>query len=118
MTARKVAGLRGEELIRDFFVGFIKIHMLHHGSLRPFCGADMAKELKRHGYEVSPGTLYPALRRLERDGYLKSEKRLDGGRLRIYYRATRKGARALMESKKRIHELVREVLKSRQGSAI
>jgi len=32
----------------------------------------MAEELARHGYKMSPGTLYPLLHGLERKGYLKS----------------------------------------------
>jgi hypothetical protein len=36
----------------------------------------MIEELRRHGYRISPGTLYPMLHALERKGYLRS--RIEG----------------------------------------
>ena len=38
----------------------------------------MLKELRHHGYDVSPGTLYPLLQRLERHGWLRSEVEVGG----------------------------------------
>jgi DNA-binding PadR family transcriptional regulator len=43
----------------------------------------------------STGTIYPALRRLERSGYLHSEWATVGGRKRRTYRLTASGRRAL-----------------------
>ena len=40
---------------RDFFTGFIKIHILFHAAAGEICGTEIAEELARHGYEVSPG---------------------------------------------------------------
>ena len=71
-------------IIREFFLGFIKIHVLYHASLNPICGVEMMKELKRHGYRVSPGLIYPTLHSLERGGYLKKEGRVVQGKLRKY----------------------------------
>jgi len=59
-------------LDREFFLGFIKIHILYHASKEPIFGIEIAQELTRHGYSISPGTLYPTLHRLEKEGYLKS----------------------------------------------
>lgn len=98
------------DISREFVLGFIKIHVLYHAQKEGFCGIDMMKELKRHGYRIGPGTLYPALHKMQRDGYLESEKRTEKGRVRIYYRATSKGRQALRHVKPKIGELVSEVL--------
>lgn len=97
-------------MIREFFLGFIRIHILHHASKEPVYGAWLIQELARHGYELSPGTLYPALHALERDGYLSREVRVIEGRQRKYYRITDRGQMVLVEARGRIAEVVHEVL--------
>jgi PadR family transcriptional regulator PadR len=42
----------------------------------------MLKELGRHGHGVSYGRLYLALHRMEEDGLLEREDRVEGGRAR------------------------------------
>jgi hypothetical protein len=42
----------------------------------------MFEELGRLGHGVSYGTLYPALHRMEEDGLLEWEDRVEGGRVR------------------------------------
>jgi len=98
---------------REFFLGFIKIHILYHASREPIFGVAIAEELGRHGYSISPGTLYPTLHRLEKEGYLESSSRVVNGRARRYYRATAEGKLVLEESKKKIRELVTEVMEER-----
>jgi len=100
-------------LDREFFLGFIKIHILYHASKEPIFGVEIAKELARHGYSISPGTLYPTLHRLEKEGYLKSSHRVVNGRVRRYYQATAEGKPALEQSEKMIMELVNEVIKEK-----
>jgi DNA-binding PadR family transcriptional regulator len=100
-------------LDRAFFLGFIKIHILYHAAKEDIFGVAIAEELARHGYRVSPGTLYPVLHRLEKAGYLKSSSRVINGRVRKYYRATASGRTALAEAKKRIRELVTEVIEGK-----
>jgi len=97
-------------MFQDFFLGFVKIHILYHASKEPIYGAEILEELGRHGYRLSPGTLYPTLHRLEREGYLSVEKKVVAGKLRKYYTATEQGLAVLGESKKKIAELVDEVL--------
>ena len=103
-------------MIREFFLGFIRIHILYHASKEPVYGAWLMRELGRHGYELSPGTLYPALRALEREGYLSKEVRVIEGRQRKYYRITERGQTVLAEARQKIAELVREVLEEKEGS--
>ena len=96
-------------MLRDFFLGFIKIHVLHHAAHEPIYGAAMIAELARHGYDLSPGTLYPLLHSLEEQGYLAHTDRLVDGRVRKYYVITEGGRAALLEAKQKIAELVHEV---------
>ena len=91
-------------LDREFFLGFIKIHILYHAAREPVFGADIAQELARHGYIISPGTLYPTLHRLHREGFLTCKASVVEGRVRKYYRATASGRRILKESRKKIRE--------------
>jgi len=100
-------------LDREFFLGFIKIHILYHASREHIFGAEITKELARHGYNVSPGTLYPVLHRLENEGYLKSSSRVVNGRVRRYYQATAQGKLVLEQCKRKIKELVTEVIEER-----
>jgi len=97
-------------MLRDLFLGFVKVHILHHAAREPVYGLWLLEELARHGYDLSPGTLYPTLHSLEREGFLSSERRVVGGRLRRYYTATPAGRAALTEARARIAELVAEVL--------
>ncbi|TET26269.1 MAG: PadR family transcriptional regulator [Dehalococcoidia bacterium] len=96
-------------LEREFFLGFIKVHILYHASRGTICGTEIAEELTRHGYSLSPGTLYPTLHRLERDGYLESGSEVIYGRVRKYYRATVEGRLALEQAREKIRELISEV---------
>ena len=63
-----------EKIFRNLFLGFIRLHILYHASKEPVFGLFMIKELARHGYELSPGTLYPLLHQMEVNGFLFSEK--------------------------------------------
>jgi DNA-binding PadR family transcriptional regulator len=101
-------------LLRHFFLGFVKIHILHHAAQEPVFGLALIRELARHGYELSPGTLYPLLHELERAGYVQREDRVVDGKVRKYYRATPHGLQALDDTRAKIQELVVEVLQ-RQG---
>jgi PadR family transcriptional regulator PadR len=100
-------------MFQDFFLGFVKIHILYHASKEPIYGAEILGELGRHGYRLSPGTLYPTLHRLEREGCLSVEKRVVDGKVRKYYTATEQGLAVLAESRGKISELVEEVLLDR-----
>ncbi|RIK63838.1 PadR family transcriptional regulator [candidate division KSB1 bacterium] len=97
-------------MLRHFFLGFIKVHILHHASEEPIYGLWIIEELGHHGYQLSPGTLYPILHALERDGLLRSSEQLVDGKIRKYYMITSKGKKTLTEVKKKIRELVEEVM--------
>lgn len=101
-----------DDMLREFFLGFIKVHILHHAGEEPVYGLALIGELGRHGYELSPGTLYPVLHQLEEAGYLGRLNRVVNGKVRKYYVLTRRGAVALTDARKKIRELVGEVLQA------
>jgi DNA-binding PadR family transcriptional regulator len=95
-------------LAREILLAFWKVHILHHAAEEPVVGQWMLAELRRHGYDISPGTLYPILKRMESNGWLASETEPGGGaHARRYYRLTPTGQAAL--------DVVRAMLKELQG---
>lgn len=66
-------------------------------------GYQMITELARRSdrtFELKEGTLYPILHTLEAEGLVTvREKEAETGRMRKYYRITKKGLRALDEKK-------------------
>ena len=98
-----------EQVIRKLFLGFIQIHILHHAKKEPFFGSWMIEELQQHGYQISPGTLYPILHSMETSGLIEREERLIEGKIRKYYSITDNGIEVLVEAKKQAHELFKEI---------
>lgn len=98
-----------DSILRKFFLGFIQIHILHHAKKEPLYGAWMIKELENHGYDMSPGTLYPLLHGMEEKGLLDREDLLVSGKIRKYYTITPLGKEVLAEAKKKAYELFQEI---------
>lgn len=97
------------KVLRKLFLGFIHIHILHHAKEEPIYGSWMLEELHEHGYEMSAGTLYPILHRMEKDRLLnKSEVNVEG-KIRKYYRATDTGVEVLEEARAKAYELFKEI---------
>ena len=86
--------------MREFVRGAVRLHVLHHAAEGGVHGAWLAEELAHHGYQISPGTLYPTLHRMEAEGLLRSNQELEDGRVRRTYRITPAGRRALRDTKK------------------
>jgi DNA-binding PadR family transcriptional regulator len=99
------SGPNAENSDRDLYSGLIRLHILHHAVKAPIFGLGMLEELARHGYRISPGTLYPLLHGLEQKGYLRSWEERDGRSRRRVFRATPKGRQALLAAKRKIREL-------------
>ena len=95
---------------RDLYSGLIRLHVLHHAVEGPIFGLGMIEELARHGYRISPGSLYPLLQSLEKKGYLRSTEHRNGKSLRRVYRATALGRKALAASKSKVRELFQELI--------
>jgi PadR family transcriptional regulator, regulatory protein PadR len=108
-----MARMKHQELLK----GLIRLHVLHHASQKPFYGQWMIHELARHGYALSPGTLYPMLHGLERRGYLKSKIERNGRTFRRMYSATVLGREANKLAKIQVRELVGELQRSRDHAS-
>lgn len=95
----------------DLLAGFVRIHILHHAAEGAVYGQWLIEELARHGYRLSPGTLYPMLQAMEKRGYLASREDSQGrlGRRRKVYVATGEGRRGLEIARERLRELTGEV---------
>lgn len=96
--------------MRELMRGAVRLHVLHHAAEEPIHGAWMSAELARHGYAISPGTLYPTLHRLQEEGLLTSTREVVQGRTRRVYRATDAGLVALAEGRRAVAELAKELL--------
>ncbi|PAB59095.1 PadR family transcriptional regulator [Anaeromicrobium sediminis] len=98
-----------DKILRKLFLGFMQIHILYHAKKEPIYGTWMMNELKEHGYKISPGTLYPMLSRMEKEGLLiKEEKNVDG-RIVKFYTTTILGEEVLVEAREKAMELTGEV---------
>lgn len=93
----------------DVFSGLIRIHVLHHACIEGVFGLGMIHELRRHGYRIGPGTMYPLLHGMERRGWLRSRTMRIDGRARKVYFATSSGRKTLEAAKLKVHELFAEI---------
>lgn len=98
-----------DKVLRKLFLGFIQIHILHHAKEEPFYGAWMIEELSEHGYDVSPGTIYPILHNMQSDNLLESTEATVEGRVRKYYTITEYGVEILDKGREKAHELFKEI---------
>ncbi len=98
---------------RDLYSGMIRLHILHHADKELIFGAGMAEELARHGYKISPGTMYPILHGLEQRGYLRSSQERSGKSVRRVYNITASGRRALRKARQRVRELFGELIEEK-----
>jgi len=96
---------------KDLLTGFVRLHILHHAAEHEIYGQWIIDELARHGYRLSPGTLYPLLSAMEKRGYLKSRKQHGGRTARKLYRATPLGRKGLALAKVRLEEFTGEAMK-------
>jgi DNA-binding PadR family transcriptional regulator len=101
------------DIHHDLYSGLIRLHVLHHAVHEPpVFGLGMIEELARHGYRISPGSLYPLLHGMEKRGYLRSREQREGRSIRRLYQATPHGRRALAAVTGKVQELFRELIES------
>ncbi len=86
---------------RDLFSGALEMMILHSLRLKPMHGYALVKHIKERSanlLQIEEGSLYPALQRMLREGWLESEMGVSakGRPLRIY-RLTDDGRRHLDE---------------------
>jgi DNA-binding PadR family transcriptional regulator len=103
---------------REILIGFWKVHILHHAAEGPLVGQWMLQELREHGYRVSPGSLYPVLQRMEKNGWLRSKAdRKAGPKARREYSLTPLGRKVLEQILTYLGEMKSEVMKPRGKKA-
>lgn len=98
-----------EKILRKLFLGFIQIHILFHANKEPIYGTWMMKELEKHGYKVSPGTIYPLLNNMEKKGILSRKDKNVDGRILKFYEITNLGKEILSEATEKASELIHEI---------
>jgi PadR family transcriptional regulator PadR len=97
---------------KGLYTGLMRLHILHEAEQGEVCGVWVTEQLRQHGYEISPGTLYPMLHGLEKKGYLSSIKERVGKTMRRVYAITPEGSRALEESKGKVRDLFGELFEA------
>jgi PadR family transcriptional regulator PadR len=102
---------------QDLYSGLIRIHILHHACRGEVFGLWMIEELERHGYRLSPGTMYPLVHSLEKRSLLSSKEKREGRRYGRLYRATPAGRRAFMIAKEKVSQLFNELFEGKRHSA-
>ncbi|MEJ6950701.1 PadR family transcriptional regulator [Natronospora cellulosivora (SeqCode)] len=98
------------KVLRKIFLAFMRIHILHHAKKEAFFGLWMIEELKSHGYNISAGTIYPILHKMEKDKLLKTNEKNIDGKIRKYYSLTEEGDKILQEAKNKTKELFYEII--------
>jgi PadR family transcriptional regulator, regulatory protein PadR len=94
---------------QELLAGLVRLHILHHAAEGDIYGQWMIEELARHGYRMSPGTLYPLLHGMEEKGYLGSRQERAGRSMRRLYQATPLGREALALAREKVRELFGEI---------
>jgi len=98
----------------DLLAGLVRLHILNHAAQHEIYGQWMIDELARHGYKLSPGTLYPMLHAMERKGYLFCRRAREGRTVRKLYSATEFGKAGLALARVRLRELTGGGMKAKE----
>jgi len=113
-----MSSMSKDAVTREILIGFWKVHILHHAEEGPIYGQWIAEELRHHGYNISPGTLYPMLKRMEANGWLKSKSPKNASpHARKEYTLTREGRKILDFLRTQVKELHHEVIEERHIKA-
>jgi len=102
---------------REIRLGIWKIHILHHAAKQEVWGQWLLEELAEHGHALSPGTLYPALLRMQRNGWLKRSGKATHARARHCFRITPAGRELLATLRTEVAELYEEVVLDRDDAS-
>ena len=86
---------------RDLYSGLIRLNVLHHAVEGQIFGLGMIEELARHGYRISPGSLYPLLHGLEQKATCAPQKCAMASRCEKCTRRLRGAERRWRQPKKR-----------------
>jgi PadR family transcriptional regulator len=88
---------------RDLFPGALELMILHSLRVKPMHGYALVKHIKQVSdnlLQVEEGSLYPALQRMLKEGWLDSEAGISAkGRPTRIYRLTNSGRRRLQQER-------------------
>ncbi|GKV56409.1 PadR family transcriptional regulator [Sporosarcina sp. NCCP-2222] len=103
---------------QEMMKGSIDLILLSLIAQRDLYGYEIVKilrEISENTYEMGEGTLYAALKRLERKNWIASYWQEGDGDRRKYYRLTEDGGKTLEEKKENWQRVNSLVLKSSEG---
>ena len=86
------------KVIKQFKIGFLRVYILFTVSENRIFGTELIKKAKSElGLVVSPGTLYPILHEMAKQGLIKStgDDSSNNSNRRIYYEITTSGKKTL-----------------------
>lgn len=94
---------------KKMLLGFMQVHVLIQAKKEPFFGLWLIEDLEKKGYNISPGTIYPLLAKLETEGLLVKETRIINGKNRHYYKITEEGMAVLEIAKEKAVLLLKDL---------
>jgi len=102
-----------KEIVQRITKNLLDIQLLRLVETQPTWGYKIKKTVETDfGIKLRHGALYPMLNRLEKEGFLTSEKQRHAGRARKVYKATAKG-REYLES---YYAVLKEQMQSRSST--
>ena len=91
--------------------GYLRLYILEQLHGGPSTGAEIVERLHQScAWKPSPGTIYPLLRRLEREGLVESRWDTDSRPLRIYT-LTERGEEERIELRQKLEPQLRRTLR-------
>ena len=94
---------------RKLFLAFTELQILYYASQKPINGTWIIDEITSQGYSISPGTLYPILTNMDKNGLLDRNEQVVDGKLCKYYTITDKGKIAFDDGKLIANTLMAEI---------
>jgi PadR family transcriptional regulator PadR len=86
------------------------LHALAHGPMHGWGIAQRLQTISRDVFQIGQGSIYPALRRLEAEGWISAESKIsEQGRRARYYTLTKSGRRQLARERESWDEFVAAV---------
>jgi PadR family transcriptional regulator, regulatory protein PadR len=103
----------------DFLNGVPELLILKLLTRRPMHGYELVQALRAatgEALDFGEGCIYPILHRLEADGILKSRQETVGGRSRLVYQVTSRGAKRLAESVSIWRSITQGIIRALEGT--
>ena len=97
------------KILQKLYQGFVQMHILYHTKKAPVYGAWIMEELKTHGYNIGPGTLYPLLNKMEQSCLLIKKNQIVNGKIRNYYSITQLGIEVFKDAEEKADQLFLEI---------